>query len=88
MKSPKPTPRKPRLPPPIKCKACDEASKHCEICGGFRYVFSWTRCPTCKNVRLERPGVHSTYEGKQYRSIDGVLVRVHLKKPWECSLCP
>lgn len=60
----------------IPCQ-CDQPKNGCPSCGGYGYVLSVTRCHKCFKPYWARPGVHTIYEGKRWRSFDGLKMVVH-----------
>lgn len=73
----------------IKCRACHpKEPMGCGTCGGYKIVYQAVNCPTCKNWSWHRPGHYTVYEGKQFRTLEGVLIQYSLKGKSICSLCP
>jgi len=74
----------------IPCQACKgkRKEKGCMTCGGYKVVLEKVECNTCRHPRWVRPGVYTRYEGKQWTSLDGIVVTERGDKPSTCSFCP
>lgn len=75
----------------IQCQAVHkvEANGHfgCYSCGGYGFLFEWCLCCTkCKACGWHRPDPYTTYEGKVYRTIDGLEMVSH-KSGALCRKC-
>lgn len=62
----------------IECQAPHDSGGGCTHCGGYGFVFH--KVPVCEKCHVEawvRPGAWTIYEGKTWRTVDGLLV-VHV----------
>lgn len=45
----------------------------CGSCGGYGFIMSEVElCSKCKRKGWVRPGAHTVYEGKTFRTVDGI----------------
>jgi len=74
---------------PIKCQACEgkPQKEGCSTCGGSGCVFGVFKCLGCGRWSLVRSGSHTTYEGKRWRSVDGLGFTDHAKSHALCHHC-
>jgi hypothetical protein len=74
------------------CQTClgksagDDSTSGCRGCGGFGYIADQMRCD-CGRKGWFRPGVHSSYEGKTYYSLDALGVVCRTGRPIQCVFC-
>jgi hypothetical protein len=59
----------------IKCKARHYKGKGCGFCGGYKTVFIKLKCDTCRRWGLGKPGAYTSYEGKEFTTVDGMLFK-------------
>ena len=69
--------KQPTLSKTLLCQMCDGKSSSCSSCGGYGYVAELIKCTMCKRAGWFRPGAYTTYEGKEYTSIDGLEMVDH-----------
>lgn len=55
----------------IKCQACKPEDSGCSTCGGYKIVLEKVRASDGTEY-WTRPGRWTNYEGKRWRSFDGV----------------
>lgn len=67
----------------IRCQGTACKKNGCSTCGGYGVVVLESACRVCQRRFWVRPGVHTVYDGKTYRTFDG------LEMVWrkEGSLC-
>jgi hypothetical protein len=78
----------------IKCQAKHEKKGDktggwgaCYTCGGYGFVYEKVvACVKCERKAWIRPGNYTIFEGKEFRSIDGLLI-VHGKNGTYCNEC-
>ena len=70
----------------ISCQGKYCMKNGCPTCGGTGIVFEKDRC-RCGQEYWTRPGVVHEWEGKCYRSVDGLLIICHLTEPNGCEKC-
>jgi hypothetical protein len=58
----------------IKCKGCKPGDSGCSTCGGFKEVLILVTASDGTEY-WTRPGVYTSYEGKEWTSFDGVRLR-------------
>lgn len=65
---------------PILCQACACKPKEsgCDVCGGFGVVFVTISCEKCDRTGLVRPDAFTSYEGKKWRTVDGLTMFEHM----------
>ena len=57
----------------IACQAEHKKGQGCHTCGGYKVVLSQAPvCVKCNRVGWVRPGVHTSYVGKEWTSFDGI----------------
>lgn len=59
----------------IKCRACEmhPKGKGCGTCGGYRFLLELIPvCSDCKVMGWVRPGVYSSYDGRMWKTFDGI----------------
>ena len=57
----------------ILCQADHKEGQGCYTCGGYKILlFQGPVCMTCNRVGWLRPGNHTTYVGKRWRTYDGI----------------
>lgn len=67
-------------PKQIKCQYKADHGAGCSRCGGYVVVLmERPACVKCRRKAWFRPGVHTTYDGKQYESWDGLALTVTAK---------
>jgi len=72
----------------IKCQAKEKHGKSgCRHCGGYGHIVHEAKCQNCQRPYWTKPGSFTTYDGKIFRSFDGLLIRVHFDRPWTCEKC-
>lgn len=71
----------------VKCQAKHDATGGCATCGGYEIILAVRKCPSCGHCALVRPGSYTSYEGKKWRTFDGVEITDHFKNPSTCSYC-
>lgn len=59
----------------IPCQ-CTQPLNGCPSCSGFGYVLELAKCHACFRTYWVRPGVHTMYEGKRWRTFDGLAMVV------------
>ena len=57
----------------IKCQNCN-GGEPCPACGGYGIVFAVARC-ACGNEYYTRMGAFTIYEGKTFRTMDGLIIK-------------
>lgn len=68
----------------INCQG-DHSGEGCSTCGGYGYVLVKIRL-TCGHEYWNRPGVHTSYIGKTFTSMDGLDIVV-TDKGYVCKAC-
>jgi hypothetical protein len=58
----------------IPCQGCAPEATGCETCGGYKFVLCVGACDDCGRTYWTRPGVYTSWEGKRYRSLDGLAL--------------
>ena len=85
------TPKRPPVPKrrlrALYCQAQHDEGGGCGTCGGYGIIIHERKCATCGHIAWVRPGTYTSYEGKTWRTFDGVIITDHLKRPSECSCC-
>lgn len=79
-----------KLPATIPCQACNGRSGNgigCGVCGGYGFVLQRIECPLCKRQALFRPAAHTMYEGKRFRSLDGLEFVFYMETGSTCIHC-
>ena len=74
----------------IECKdeRCLGPDEGCPTCGGYQYVLGPAKCTKCSRMGLVNPGARTVYEGRRFRTIDGVgFVYTDLKSEKIEMLC-
>lgn len=65
--------------------------KGCYTCGGYGILYVVAKCPGCGTKYYDRMGAFTIYEGKQFRSMDGLVLTYGMKNGMcvvvKCSKC-
>lgn len=72
----------------IKCQADHVKGKGCYTCGGYGFLMERGKCGCCGRLVWFRPDPYTTYCGKQYTSVDGLLMTDHMIQGQIRSFCP
>lgn len=70
----------------IECQANHDKNGGCRVCGGYGIILAQRQCG-CGRTGWFRPGAFTTYEGKHYRSFDGLDWVAHPKTRDNCIHC-
>ena len=72
-----------------KCSANNPAYKNkgCTVCGGYGDIFIRSRVTCCGKQCWIRPGAFTVYDGKQYKSVDGLGLIYRIKGGIVCDGC-
>lgn len=71
----------------IKCQAKHDKNGGCSTCGGYGSVIVKSFCGKCKKPYWGRPGNYTMYEGKRWRSFDGLAIRSSMEHGVVCAEC-
>lgn len=76
----------------IRCEWCSSqcADEGCAYCGNFGFLLSRSQCPECSIEVWDKPGSRTEWDGKAYRSWNGVEMVVRLENGQgvrRCSVC-
>lgn len=72
----------------ITCKDIKHSKENgCSTCGGYGHVYARSHCPSCKKSGYFRPGAYTLYEGKRYKSMDGLRMVARMNADDICEEC-
>lgn len=70
----------------IMCQGYQCKKRGCSSCGGYGYVLKKNHC-RCGQSYWSRPGVFTSYPGKEYSSYDGLKFKVQEDGKVRCKKC-
>ena len=71
----------------IQCQRCEPTDTGCLTCGGYKIVLTEASCENCGQKYWTRPGVVTTWDGKEFYSFDGLKITTYIDRKWTCAKC-